>query len=346
MADPTQDIVAPTDEEQSPPIPLPPSLPGRALPPGFTYEEGEQMQPSDYLGPPAAPVAPPMVRPQALPVTPRPPPPPPGTARTWSITGGVASPVTEFTAGPRPPTDPRQELFRRQAASNAQLWRNLQSKTANLPMAQTEEAVAAAMRFQGIRQYQRDLAAGIPQAEAFARAAPMMFNAPKQSTLGQAANFLDVLKPAQKYHDVGGVLYREKPDGSVEAVTGPAAPKFHSAGGVMYREGAGGSLTAVTQPKPEAPSRFDTEEYSSLLRQIADEEKAMRDMPMGTRRADAARRVMSLQKQADAIRTRSQAPTTRSTGKRIRVRHPDGKFGSIPESQLEAAKAKGYTLVQ
>lgn len=252
---------------------------------------------------------------------------PPGTAITSSITGGVRSPVTTFVAGPRPPTDPRQELYRRQAASNAQLWKNLQSRTANLPIAQTEEAVAAAMRFQGQRQYQRDLASGIPQAEAFARAAPLMFNAPKQSNLGQAAAF-------------------------TRAIT-PEGPKFMNAGGVIYRidpnATQGRALTPRPVAKPEPPNRFDTEEYASILREITSTESKLDDIPLTSPRAEPLRaKRRQLSNQLQTIRNRSQAPTTRSAtgGKRIRVRHPNGKFGTIPESQLEAAKAAGYMLVK
>lgn len=272
---------------------------------------------------------------------------PAGTGLTWSTTGGVSSPVTAI-AGPRPPSDPRAALFAQQAASNEALWRRLKERTAQLPIAQTEAAVAAAMRFQGQRQYQRDLDAGIPAHEALARSAPLMFAGPKQSSLGQAAQFMKAAAPTPKFHNVGGVLYKENPDGTVSSVTGPAAPKFHTAGGVLYREGAGGKMEPMTPAPPPKTNAFDTEEYRNVLQEIRDNDKAISDLPMASPRAQPLHeRARFLRNRLDEIRGRVQSPTrTGTSAKRIRVRSPEGKTGTISESNLEAAKAAGYTEVR
>src|SRR5262249_35794971 len=133
--------------------------------------------------------APPVAAPAAAPT------PPPGLTVT---------PVTQMR-GPQPPSDPRADLIRRQTAANNQLWQNLQRKVGNLPIAQAEAAVGAAMRFQGQRQYQMDLGAGVPPAEALARSAPMMFWQPRSASLGQAASFIRATTPTSpKIHNAGG----------------------------------------------------------------------------------------------------------------------------------------------
>ena len=271
---------------------------------------------------------------------------PPGSFRIGSrnpLTGEER--VTTGFAAPRPPTDPRAELFRRQAQSNEALWRNLQSRTANLPIAQTEQAVAAALRFQGQRQYQRMLDAGIPAHEALARSAPLMFAGPRQSSLGQAAQFMRASTPAQKYHNVGGVLYLEQPDGSVKAVTGPAAPKYRTAGGVIYREGEGGKMEPVTPAAAPKISPFDTEEYRSVLREIQDNDKAIAEIrdPSSPRAEPLHARARLLRDRLKEIRGGVQAPAKSG---RIRVRAPNGKTGTISASNLEAAKAAGYTEIR
>lgn len=248
---------------------------------------------------------------------------------------------TAITSGPRPPTDPRADLYRRQAASNAQLWRNLQSRTAGLPIAQTEAAVAAAMRFQGQRQYQRDLEAGIAPGEALARSAPLMFFAPRQSNLGQAASFIRAATPTRKFHDVGGVLYREEPDGTVKAVTGPAAPKFHTAGGVLYREGEGGALQAATPAPTSKTDPYDLAEYRHLLSEESKAQQELDKLELTDPEAEPLRqRVRFLQGQMQNMRKRT---STGTSIRRVRVRSPEGKTGTLPESQLQQALAAGYT---
>lgn len=100
---------------------------------------------------------------------------------------------------------------------NLELWRE---QNAQMPIAQAEQAVASAMRFQGIRQYQQDLASGMTAAEALAKSAPLLFGGPKQGNLGQAAAFIKATRPPSvQYRDIGGVLYKIPPGGEPQAIT-------------------------------------------------------------------------------------------------------------------------------
>ena len=232
----------------------------------------------------------------------------------------VQSPVTTIH-GPAPAVNPQQELFRRQAASNAALWKQLQTKTANMPLPQTEAAVAAALRFQGQRQYQRDLESGMAPAEALARSAPLMFSGPKQSNLGQAGAFIRATqKPLPHMQDVGGVLYRVNADGTVTSMTPPAPVK------------------------PPAANAFDTAEYRATLSEIAATRKALDAMEMASPEADQARgKIGLLTSKLNDIRKRSASPSPAKSSKRLKVSGPGGKRGTVPEG---TKLPEGWSYVQ
>lgn len=102
--------------------------------------------------------------------------------------------------------------------------RKMLNSMGNAPMAEAEQAVATAMKFQAIRGYQRDLAAGTPAHQALAKWAPVMFSQPKAGTLGQAASLVRATTPQEKYMDVGGVAYQLE-GGKAKALTPPKAVK-------------------------------------------------------------------------------------------------------------------------
>lgn len=94
-----------------------------------------------------------------------------------------------------------------------------------LPIEQAEQAVAAAMKYQAIRGYRRDLDNGVPAATAMARWAPAMFSGPKEANLGQAASLVRATAPQQpKFMDVGGVGYQFE-SGKATPLTPPKAVK-------------------------------------------------------------------------------------------------------------------------
>lgn len=247
---------------------------------------------------------------------------PPGTGRTWSTTDGEVSPVTSVTTTPPAPL-PQQELFRRQAISNAQLWNQLRKKTANMPLAQTEAAVAAALRFQGQRQYTKDLESGMSPGEALARSAPLIFSQPKQGNIGQAGTFIkNVRPPAARTMDVGGVLYRVNPDGTATAITPtktPAAPKV---------------------------SPLDTTEFKSIMSEMAATRKQLDALDLDDPKANDLRGKLGiLNSQLQTIRKRTAAPTggTASTVRRVKVTGPGGKRGTVPEG---TKLPEGWSFVQ
>lgn len=218
---------------------------------------------------------------------------PPPTAFPQQPTMPAGSPQVPFTIGRRDPVTGQMTTvtgFGQRATppdQNAQFWNRLRQRTANLPLAQTEAAVSAAMRFQGIRQYQRDLQSGMAQNEALARAAPLIFNAPRQSSLGQAAQFMRASRaPAARVRDVGGVLYRENPQGGWEP---------------------------ITQAKPATPkvNPFDNEEYRSILTEMRQINKDLGDeQPTSKRAQDLVARKRMLAGSLQEIRRRGQSPTT------------------------------------
>ncbi len=255
-------------------------------------------------------------------------------SRRDPVTGQVTS-VSGYGARATPP-DP-----------NAAFWNRLRERTANLPLAQTEAAVSAAIRFQGQRQYQQDLASGMDPAKALARSAPLMFSTPRPSgSLGQAAQLIRATSsPARRFHDVGGVLYRENADGTVTRVTGPAAPRYHTAGGVLYRETPTG-LQAMTAPTTKTDP-YEMAEYRNVLSEISAAQKALDKMAVDDPEAQPLRdriRFLTAEKQRLRRPTPTRTPTV-TTG-RVRVRRPDGKTGSIPANRLQEALDAGWTQIR
>jgi len=84
-----------------------------------------------------------------------------------------------------PPPAPAYQYMPPEQVANQEMMRRAQYAYAADPTAQTEAAVAAALRFQAQRQYQQDLAAGTAPAEALAKVAPLLFGGPKQGNLAK-----------------------------------------------------------------------------------------------------------------------------------------------------------------
>lgn len=150
------------------------------------------------------------------------------------------------------PTPTLESVLRRHSQQNDALWKQLRQNTANMPLDQTEAAVAAAVRFQAQRQYQENLKAGMSQNEAMAIAAPLIYGGPKQGTLGQASAFIRATQP--RLNDVGGVGYSfDTKTGQWTArtpakVTPPSRPM--SSGGMLYDVTDPRNPKAVTPPPP------------------------------------------------------------------------------------------------
>lgn len=198
----------------------------------------------------------------------------------------------------------RSPFLTPEEAEDQAAMRRAQYAIQDLPIDQAEKALTSALKFQAIRGYQRDLAAGKSAADALSRWAPIMFSQPKAGTLGQAAAMVRASRPAQpKVMNVGGVAYEIGP-GRATALT-PPAPKILSVGGTAYEFGPGGArqLTPAKVTSPRA-NQFDLQQHASLMRQIQAIEKDLATTPVEDR-GDMIREIRRLQSQAEQIRSRS-----------------------------------------
>lgn len=235
---------------------------------------------------------------------------------------GSAGPVTV------PPPDGQWE--NPEQLANRAMWQQLRYRFANEPIAQTEAAVSAAVRYQALRQYQNDVATGISPSKALSRIAPLLYNA-KENTLGHAASFI--------------------------RATAPESPKLLHVGNTLYRDNGNGSVTALTTGRQAQPrtSPIDVAEYNSVLRQRA---KVMEDADRDLIGSDTFNRHQAqlalLNGQLQDIRRRAQAippnpiPGTQApaaapqSGGFVRVKHPDGRYGVVPRASLPKALKLGY----
>lgn len=166
-----------------------------------------------------------------------------------------------------PPANPLSP----EALANNMNWARLQYQLANTPIGEAEQAVAQALKFQALRQYQNDIAAGMAPDKALAKSAVQMFANPKQSNLGQAASFIRSTTPsAPKLIDVGGMLYRQNPDGSVTALTTGRPARRYNVGGVLYEQGPDGKMTAITPPKLPPGEKLSEADKALLGADVAD----------------------------------------------------------------------------
>lgn len=73
------------------------------------------------------------------------------------------------------------------------------------------------------------------------------------------------------------------------------------------------------------------------------EQKLRRKLPLSAAEKDIAAQLQDITKQEQELLPRLKKGGTKTATGRVRVQSPDGKIGSIPESQLEEALAHGYT---
>lgn len=115
-------------------------------------------------------------------------------------------------------------------AATGAYWNQFRQAYKDLPLAQAQTAINAAMKYQGIRGYQRDLAAGKPAAEALARWGPLMLSSDRGAGgLAGAAAMTRAATPPTHFGTRGEVL-RVMPDGTVKELRPPTVsqePKVH-----------------------------------------------------------------------------------------------------------------------
>lgn len=167
-------------------------------------------------------------------------------------------------------------------------YRQLLQQVSDLPTQQAEAAVAAALRFQGMRGYNNDLAQGKSTREALERWAPLMFGYQRGSTLSGASQFLRATAPPRPtYRDVSGVLMKVDP--------------------------VSGQVTQLTRNKIVPPkfNPFDLQEHQSLLKQISELQGKIDEDPYGPNADDLRGKLMYLRSKVQDIRARQ--PTTAQT---------------------------------
>lgn len=197
------------------------------------------------------------------------PPPPPAAVAPVAAAPAAPPPVRSITA-PSP--------------MDVQL-QSMRGQFSNLPMAQANEAVSTALKFQATRGYQNDLQNGMAPAEALAKWAPMMFTAPKSSNLGQAASFIRATRPPiQKPVNVGGTLYNLEPGGQSVSVT-PGQ--------------------RVAAPKT---SDFDKAQYTALIKEASALEKELDAEPSGKAADDLRSKLQFKRQQMKDIEGRYSRP--------------------------------------
>lgn len=209
-------------------------------------------------------------------------------------------------------------------AADREATRRLQYAVADQPYKDAIQAVEAAMKFQGIRGYQRDLANGMSAAEALAKWAPSMFATKGAASMSGAASLL--------------------------RATGPGAERIMNVGGQAYRyDPITHTMTPLTRAKVGAPSQADLIDYRDVTHRLTRLQEKINDDPLSPAATEYRRQAVRLQNEKAQIEKRIRAPgafgESTATG-RIRVKHPGGKVGSIPASQLNAAIAAGYTQLR
>jgi len=128
---------------------------------------------------------------------------------SWTPIPAGSSPAVVSPA-PVPPSGPTQWISRAQpvvapGGGGAMDWDMIERSYGNLPIAQAQTAINAAMQYQAMRGYQNDLDSGKPANVALARWAPMMFG--KLGTtagISGAASMIRATAPKPQFSFVPG----------------------------------------------------------------------------------------------------------------------------------------------
>jgi hypothetical protein len=184
----------------------------------------------------------------------------------------------------------------------------------NAPAEQQEAAIQAAVKFQGQSGYNRDISGGMPAAQALAKWGPMLF-APGSPG---AMSAMKMQQP--QYRNVPGVG--------------------------LVQIGPGGQPKVVMPSKQAADTETVTEKYP------AKEGTPAVQASKGFFGLGAHPAVPEVPAVPEHTVTRKQPRITPPSGAggsmagRVKVKDRDGKTGTIPADQVDAAKAAGYTIVQ
>jgi hypothetical protein len=201
------------------------------------------------------------------------------------------APVIARSAAPAPmsPAPGASPVYSPEQQASAAFWRKMSYDLKDQPLAQAEQALSAALKFQAVRGYQKDLENGKSPSEALSRWAPMMFTAPKSSNLGNAA--------------------------AMVRATRPPAPMVRSAGGQLFQVPPGGGAATALTPAPVRPPRTDPfalKAYELKLKQVEKLQGDLEAEAAGPGRAAIQKQIVNLQREAEALRAGA-APTAPAT---------------------------------
>jgi hypothetical protein len=191
---------------------------------------------------------------------------------------------------------------------------DVREQVAGQPIEQQQQAVQAAVKFQAQRGYQQDLAGGMSASQAMAKWGPMLF-APGSPGAMQSARMQQ-----PQYRNVPGVG--------------------------LVQIGPGGQPKVVMPSKQAADTETVTEKYP------AKEGTPAVQASKGFFGLGAHPAVPEVPAVPEHTVTRKQPRITPPSGAggsmagRVKVKDRDGKTGTIPADQVDAAKAAGYTIVQ
>lgn len=197
------------------------------------------------------------------------------------VTPPVMAPQGAAPVPVMPPTGPRVTA----PGGLGPMLQQMRIQTKDMPTEQANQAVAAALKFQGMRGYQNDLQAGKSPSEALAKWAPIILSGPKETTMSGMASMIKATSQEPTFRNASGVLYRIGPDGKAIAITPP-------------------------RPVPTSVNRFDLQTHANLLKQIEELQKDLDAEPQGPE-ADAKRDKLGyLRTEAATLRNRGATPVT------------------------------------
>lgn len=218
-----------------------------------------------------------------------------------AMRGAIPRPAGAFPSPALPPWIPTQEQIAAQKAQEDQDFemRKLQGQLSGLPYDQAQKATVAAMKLQGQRGYQADLAAGKPAHEALAKWAPMMFYEHPQVFAGAVRQSFTQPRPAPRWvppdPSTGAPGHFESSTGTIHVPTiqkpaEPAKTAVETYGGKSFlRVEQGGKTTfhpIATPEKPGALTQVERDDLRFAEQQLGKLEKAQ-DEDLNGRRAIA-----------------------------------------------------------
>lgn len=215
-----------------------------------------------------------------------------------AMRGAIPRPAGAFPSPTLPPWMPTAQQIAAQKAQEDQDFemRKLQGQLSGLPYDQAQKATVAAMKLQGQRGYQADLAAGKPAHEALAKWAPMMFYENPQVFAGAVRQSFTQPRPAPRWvpadPSTGAPGHFESATGTIHVPTvqkpaEPAKTAVETYGGKSFlRVEQGGKTTFHPIQSPEKPGALTQVERDDLRfaeQQLGKMEKAQEEDLTGRR---------------------------------------------------------------